>query len=267
MHFQIDVFTWIPLPDVPNPLHALPGGTARFGPGACGPRFGGDSMRVPPADPALWTSSTFRARQCLSFEAASFGAPPVTMIATGCVPGLTTVLTAPRSRGGRVCHSLTAAVVTSSGSVRWSAGDRWYAVRLHGEARDPVPAAALRYAAGSPGGAVGVGLTPNLEWVLDLRISDATTIPATTRMRYGISRALPLDRAAATFPGTASVGTGGRLVHGLLTLRYFPSLVVYLTVTDAGARASTPLYFADAISRPLLSIAAGQTDVLRTVTW
>src|SRR5262245_36376309 len=116
MQFQVNVFAWIPLPEVPNPLASLPGGTATWGPGACGPYFGGDNFGQPAATASSW-AGTFRARQAFGFRVGSFGDSPTVTLNSGVLPGTTTVLTAPRKAGGTVCHSLTATVKTSSASV------------------------------------------------------------------------------------------------------------------------------------------------------
>lgn len=267
MLFRADVFTWIPLPDVPNPLHSLPGGTGRWGPGACGPHFGGDDFVAPPVSHALWTTRTFRARQTLAFEVARFGDPPLITVNSGCVPGITTVLTGPRRSGGRLCHSLTATVKTSTSSVTFDASANWYSLKMHGEAQDPVPAAVAAHGVSAGAGSAASALTPNLEWELDLRFQDGSGLPFATRARYAVSAAASLDVAATTFPHLGSLGGGGRTIHGLLTLRRFPSLVLYTTVDTGGGASTVPHYFADASARSLGAIVIGQTDVLRTIPW
>jgi hypothetical protein len=264
--FTIDVFAWIPQPDVPNPIHSLPGGTVRWGPGACGPRFGGDNFVRPPATPLAWTALTFRAKQTLAFQVPSFGSPPAVTINTGVTPGMTTVLTAPRGAGGTVCHSLRALVRHSSASVTWEASDHWYRIRMRGEAEDPVPSAVGSKVAGGVGAGTAIALTPNLGWDLDLRLQTGSTIPLATRARYGASSKLSMDEAAVSFPGVGFPGASN-LAHGLITLRRFPSYVVYLTVSDSGRSATVPHYFANANARSLAGIVVGQTDVLRPLRW
>lgn len=262
MDFRIDVFAWIPQPDVPNPLHSLPGGTGRWGPGACGPRFGGDNFITPPATHTAY-SGTFRAKQSFGFQAASFGDPPVITVNTGTVPGTTTVLTAPRASGGTVCHSLTATVKASRASVTWNASDEWYEVRLNGAAQDPVPSAVATAGVGSATGSAASALTPNLEWDLKLRFQHGSSLGFTTRTRYAVSGGFKIDVSGAAFPSPASFGATGNLFHGLATVRRFPSYVVYVTI----AGVTIPAFFADASGRNLAEIAIGQTDPFRQLAF
>jgi hypothetical protein len=268
LKFRFDVYAWIPQPEVPNPISSLPGGIARWGPGACGPYFGGDNFILPPATHVGWPPRTYRARQAFEFQDFSFGYRPVVTINTGVTPGTTTVLTATRTAGGTVCSSLTATVKTSSASMVWSAADGWYEVKMHGAAQDPVPAAVGGRVAGGVGSTTASALTPNLEWELKLRIQSGLTIPTTTKMRYGISSGLNLDAGASTFPGVTTFGGTANLMHGLITVRRFPSYIVYGTVDiGKGGPRTVPIYFADASKRGLLEIAIGQTDTLRHFTW
>lgn len=266
MEFRIDVFAWIPQPDVPNPLFGLPGGSGSWGPGACGPRFGGDDFIKPPASHGAW-SRTFRAKQAFAFRAASFGAAPSVTLNPGVTPGLTTVLTSTRAAGGTMCHSLAATVKTSSASVSWVASDKWYEARLKGAVQDPVPAAVATGVAGGTAGAVASGLTPNLEWDLTLRFQFGGTVGLATRARYQISSGLNMDVSATSFPTPTSFGAGGNLFHGLATVRRFPSYVVYVTIGGIAASTTIPVYFANAISRSLGEIVISQTDPVRQLAF
>ncbi|HJQ60392.1 MAG TPA: hypothetical protein VJ890_26035 [Vineibacter sp.] len=266
MDFRIDVFAWIPQADVPNPLHSLPGGTATWGPGACGPRFGGDNFTKPPASHSAW-SGTYRARQSFAFSAASFGAVPAVTHNPGVTPGLTTVLTGTRAAGGTICHSLTATVKTSSASVSWVASDNWYEAKVKGAAQDPVPAAVAKGVAGGTAGAAVSGLTPNLEWDLTLRFQSGGTLGLATRARYAISAGLNMDVSATSFPTPTSFGATGNLFHGLATVRRFPSYVVYVSIGSGAAATTIPVYFANATSRNLGEIVIGQTDPIRQLAF
>lgn len=267
MKFRLDVFAWIPQAEVPNPLSSLPGGTSRWGPGACGPHFGGDNFVKPPATHTAWTG-TFRAKQSFGFDVAAFGDPPGLSVNTGVLPGLTTVLTAPRASGGTVCHSLRATVKTSTASVNWVAGDDWYEVRMRGAAQDPVPAAVGGLVGGSPGAAAASALTPNLEWDLKIRFQRGSSIGLLARAAYSTHAALNLDVSAARFPTPANYGATGNIVHGTIMVRRFPSYVVYATIDGGGgAPVTIPHYFADASGRNLLEIGVGQTDPLRQLAF
>lgn len=268
LKFRVDVFAWIPQPEVPNPINSLPGGTAAWGPGACGPFFGGDNFVTPPGTPAMWAPRTFRAMQNFEFQDLSFGYGPVVTVNSGVKPGTTTVLTATRAAGGTICHSLTASVMTSTASLKWVAADNWYEVNLHGAAQDPVPAAVGGRALGSAGAALASMATPNLEWGLTIRFQSGTTIPLLMRSRYAISSGLSMDVAARSFLMPTSFGGTANLVHGTITVRRYPSYVVYVAIDrGTGVATTVPLYFADASSRGLLEIAVGQTDVLRQLNW
>ena len=268
LKFGVDVYAWIPQSEVPNPINSLPGGVARWGPGACGPYFGGDNFVVPPANPSAWASRTFRAMQSFAFQDVRFGHSPAITTNTGVIPGATTVLTATRATGGTICYSLTAKVMTSTASLKWSASDNWYEVNMHGAAQDPVPAAVGGRTLGGAGAALASATTPNLEWNLTIRFQSGATLGLVARGRYGLSRGLSMDVAAGHFPLPTSFGGAANLVHGLITVRRFPSYVVYVTVDrGTGAAITIPLYFADASGRSLLEIAVGQTDTLRQLTW
>jgi hypothetical protein len=72
----------------------------------------------------------------------------------------------------------------------------------------------------------------------------------------------------ATFPCRPLLAGAANLVHGLITVRRFPSYVVYVTIDrGTGAAVTIPIYFADASGRSLLEIAVGQTDTLRQLVW
>jgi hypothetical protein len=266
MDFRVDVFAWIPMPDVPNPLFSLPGGAGRWGPGACGSRFGGDNFVKPPAAASAWRG-TFRAKQSFAFSAASFGATPAVTLNTGVTPGTTTVLTNTRAAGGTICHSMTATVKTSSASVSWVGGNNWYEAKLKGAAQDPVPAAVAAGVAGGAAGTAASALTPNLEWDLALRFQSGSSLGLATRARYAVSSGLSMDVSATSFPTPTSFGSGGNLFHGLATVRQFPSYAVYVTVGTGAAATTIPVYYADASSRNLLQIAIGQTDVIRQLAF
>ena len=266
--FQIDVYAWIPQSEVPNPFNSLPGGTATWGPGACGPYFGGDNFVIPPATPSAWASRTFRAMQRFGFSDLRFGYAPVVTIDSGVCPGTTTVLTAKRAAGGSICHSLTASVMTSKASLKWMTSDNWYEVNMKGAAQDPVPAAVGARTLGRAGAAVASAATPNLEWDLTIRFQSGTALPLVTRGRYAVSNGATMDVSVRNFPVQPSFGGTTNLVHGTIMVRRFPSYVVYVTINRGTSVAATvPLYFADASSRNLLEIAVGQTDVLRPTTW
>src|SRR5262245_39296307 len=198
MAFRIDVFAWIPQPDVDNPMYGkaapppppsvpppypVPNPVPGFGfspappptnplthPGACGPRFGGDNFQRPPADPSAW-KDTFRAKQSFKFRVGAFGDQPMIVLNTGVVPGTTTVLTDTRENNGSICYSLTAIVKTSVASVTWLALVNQYRVVLKAEVQDPVPSTMVSDLLGGLLGGLASALTPNLEWDLDLRFS------------------------------------------------------------------------------------------------
>ncbi len=267
MEFAIEIFSWIPQPDVPNPIYSLPGGVGTWGPGACGPRFGGDDMIRPPATNWLWTS-TRRASQSFAFKAASFGAPPHITFNAGVFPGTTTVLTAPRAAGGTICHSVRATVKSSAASVSWVASDGWYEVKLKGSAQDPVPAAVASGIAGPAAGAAASAATPVLAWDLLLRFQSGTSLGLLTRARYAAHSAVPMDVSATRFPAPANFGGTSNLFHGLCTVRRFPSYVVYVGIKNGTAPAVTiPVYFADASGRNLAEIVVGWTDPFRQLTF
>jgi hypothetical protein len=260
LQFRLDVYAWIPQPDVPNPLAALPGGVTTWGRAACGSRFGGDDFTTPPLKPTLWGDLTYRARQSFAFRVENFGGEPTTFLDTGVVPGLTTVLTSPRAQGGTRCFALTPTVTKSASSVEFQSSDSWYEVLLHGAAHDPVPASAAGHKLGSVGSKLGHLMTPDLEWEVKLRIQQGTTLPRLTRLRYAASTAASLDSGDFSLDGN-----GNNLLHGLITVRRFPSYIVYATINEN----VVPVYFADASQRVfgLGQIVIGQTDPLRRVRW
>ena len=264
--FRIDIYAWIPQPDVPNPIASLAGGTARWGPAACGPRFGGDDFVTPPGTYLAW-KDTYRAKQSFAFQVSDWGMPPTITYNPGVVPGLTTVLTAPRSAGGKVCYKLTPTVTKSSSGVSWQKSDGWYQVTLRGAAHDPVPAEALAKVVGPVGTPIGDALTPDLEWDLDLRFQASATLPLSTRARYAISSQLSLDVSDRVSTRTRMSGATN-LLHGLITVRRYPSYVVYVS-TGSGANPTNMalLYFADASTRSLAEIVIGQTDVIPQLAW
>jgi len=265
--FRVDVYAWIPQADVPNPIAALPGGVARWGSGACGPRFGGDGFTGPANSAAGWKGKTFRAMQTLAFQVSSFGDPPNAFIDTGVVPGLTTVLTKPRSEGGTVCTSLTPTVARSESGVSWDSSQRWYEMNLHGSAHDPIPEAALKFFAGKAGEQVGKLFTPDLEWRLKIRIQVGTEESRLTRLRYGVADLLNLD-VSDRIAAPQNLGGTRNLVHGLAYVRRFPSYVVYMSISRDGiAPQSLPIYFSDASKRNLAEIVIGQEDAIRKIAW
>jgi len=205
--------------------------------------------------------------QTLAFQAAPFGSAPLVVVNTGVVPGLTTVLTAPRAAGGTVCHSLTPTVTKSTASVAWSLSDLWYEARVRGAAHDPVPAAVALHVLGPVGASVGHALTPDLEWDVCIRFQSGLRIGPLTRARYGVSSGLSMDVAAARFPMPMHFGGTGNLVHGIVTVRRFPSYVLYVTIGCGRSPVTIPIYFADASGRSLAEIAVGQSDPVRQLTW
>ncbi len=272
--FRQDVFAWIPQPEIPNPIHTLEAGSKILGPGGCGPYFGGDNFVIPTSNRHAWAARTYRAMQTFEFGVRSFGDPPLVRDSTGVRPGTTTVLTGKRSEGGRICYSHVATVKASSGQVKWVPSDHWYEVNLHGAAQDPVPTIVGQRALGSFGATLASAATPNLEWDLTIRFQSGTGIPAWTRVQYAKSSATSLDVSKKTFPFPANFGGANNLVHGTITVRRFPSYVVYVTISnDAAAPISIPVYFADASGRnpwgmgALAEILVAHTDVLRPLTW
>lgn len=271
MLVEVDIFAWIPHPDVPNPIAALPGGIGRWGPGACGPRFGGDDFIIPaitPVGPSGMITRSFRARQNVTFLAAPWGSV-AGFRTSGVIPGITTVLTATRAAGGKICHRLTATVVHSAASARFDAGSAWYEVVMEGKAQDPIPGAVGAYAIGTRTGAAAAAVTPALAWDLRLRLSSGSTLGFWTAASYRADAPFSLDQSGSC-PGTSpSFGGGtGSLLHGLVTVRRYPSYAVYVTMTSsAGVRRSEIVFFADASSRNLLEIAVAQDSELRRVTF
>ncbi|MCA8990819.1 MAG: hypothetical protein KDA88_02515 [Planctomycetaceae bacterium] len=284
MRFAIDIFAWIPHPDVPNPLHGLPGGTGLYGPGASGPRFGGDNFVTPPVSPTGFASLTYRAKQQLVLDTSSWGL--VRYRHGGVVPGVTTVLTGTRAAGGKVCHSMTATVLKSKASVKFDASEDWYVVEMNGKVMDPYPTHAGRTAGGRVGsgvggvagsggrrlgGAAGSGVgggvataaTPALEWDMTLRIQHGGSIGLIRRAAYSLDCPLAtLDSGGPT--RTSSLGAGrSNLMHGTIEVRRYPSYIVYVTAGSSTA----VLFFADANHRNLLEIAVGTDSRLRDVHW
>jgi hypothetical protein len=275
--FRLDVFSWIPQPEVENPIATVakysPRALGSWGPGACGPYFGGDNFTTPPLTPDGWQQLTFRARQGFGFQIRTFGDVPVATVNTGVIPGTTTVLTEKRSKGGRICHKMTASVNASSANVRWLGSERLYQVELHGAAQDPVPAEVGAQKIGAVGGKVAAAMTPNLSWDLRLFVQTGTTIPALTRARYfAMSDLASLDLSKSLASSSTFGGTTG-LVHGTITVRRFPSYVVYLTIQRDALSRTLPIYFADATDRnpakygAFVEITVGHTDSLRRMTW
>jgi hypothetical protein len=264
LNFRLDIYAWIPQPDLVNPIFALPGGVSRWGQGACGPRFGGDFFVMPPVGYS-W-SNTYRAMQTFEFRANDLGSPPLVMSNAGVKPGLTTVLTAPRAAGGRVCYSQVPTITASKAAVNWNAADGYYEVQMHGAAHDPVPSTAASTVLGSFGGAAGSALTPDLEWNLTIRFQRGLKIPNLLRARYTFSGAMSLDVSKSKF----SAGFNGfqNLIHGVIMVRRFPSYVVYATLDSGRSIPITiPIYFADASQRSLAEIVVGQHDPIRQLTW
>jgi len=265
--FRTDVYSWIPQADIVNPIALLPGGVARWGAGACGPRFGGDGFTQPASSYSGWKGKTFRATQSLAFNITSFGAKPNVSVDSGVTPGLTTVLTGPRSAGGRVCTSLTPTITKSTSDVSWSASDRWYEMRMHGSAHDPIPEAALKFFAGDVGLRAGGLMTPDLEWRLVIRVQEGTTQSLLTRLRYGVASTLSLD-TSQRIPAPQNFGGTSNLIHGLVYVRKFPSYVVYMSITgETISPISLPVYFSDATERHWTAILLGQEDPIRQVSW
>ena len=266
--FRADVFSWIPQSDVPNPIHSLPGGVARWGTGACGPRFGGDDFITPPNSYAGWNGRTYRAMQTLAFKIAKFGVRPDIVVDTGVVPGLTTVLTGPRSSGGKICTSLTPTVTNSSSDIGWNESENWYELRMHGSAHDPIPEAALKHFAGAIASDVGSALTPDLEWNITIRIQTERDVKSRlVRLRYSIADLMSLDDSGA-ISAPQNFGGNANLIHGLAYVRRFPSYVVYVTVSsETRTMVSLPVYFSDASARSLAEIVIGQNDAIRQLPW
>ena len=264
MDVRLDVFAWIPQPEVPNPVYSLPGGTARWGQGACGPYFGGDNFKLPPATVAGYTG-TFRAKQSFGFRFGAIGDPPAVTLNTSVSPGTTTVLTAQRAAGGSACQSVTATILGSQASVKWDKSNAWYEVQLYGEAQDPVPTASAGALpiVGKPGSIVASALTPNLEWDLTLRLQSGTSIGLMTRAGYATNFGNGLDVAQSSFPSPINFGGTSNLVHGTMKVRRFPSYVMYVTIGSV----TVPLFFADASNRNFLEITVAETAVLRQLTW
>jgi hypothetical protein len=206
--------------------------------------------------------------QTLSFNVSSFGQRPNVAVNTGVVPGLTTVLTGPRSAGGKICKALTPNVTRSFSEVSWNESEQWYELRLHGSAHDPIPEAALKHITGSIGASVGSALTPDLEWDMTIRLQRGREIDSgITRLRYGIAGLGTLDRSG-TLAVPQSFGGTDNLIHGLAYVRRFPSYVAYMSVSGtARPMISLPVYFSDARVRNLGEILIGQTDPIRQLTW
>jgi len=87
------------------------------------------------------------------------------------------------------------------------------------------------------------------------------------RLRYVVSKALSIDEVATAFPSPTSFGGLSNSVHGLMTVRRYPSYVAYVTIDSGTGSTTLPLYYANANSRGLAEICIGQTDALRQLTW
>ena len=266
--FRVDLYAWIPDPDVPNPIYSvrtLPG----IGPGACGPRFGGDNMILPPRSFAGWANLTYRAMQTVEFMFGKFGGPATITLDTGVQPGITTVLTDTRARGGKQCHAMRAAVASSpAATVTWSPDDKWYELVLSGGAQDPVPADVARRIAGGAAGSAIAAILPGVSWNVFLRFQQGTIIPASTKLRYALNGAVSFDRSDRVITGNMSLTGIDNLVHGMITVTQFPSYVLYLTAFHQNGRPSTRcIYFADGSSMGLGMIVLPQSDVVRQTTW
>lgn len=272
MLIEIDVFAWIPHPEVFNPIASFPGGVSRWGPGACGPYFGGDDFVLPapvPLGPSGMITKTFRARQHSRFYIKSWGTLGE-FRTTGVIPGTTTVLTNTRASGGVICYSIRAAVLHSAASVVFIPSDSWYEVVMQGKAQDPVPAAAGGQVAGTVGSRTASALTPALAWDLKLRLSPTSTLDFWTRASYTAEAPLSMD-TSKTLPGSVNSLGGGteHLIHGLVTVRRYPSYVVYVSMTTPGGSKFTQVvFFANAIDRnPIAEIGIPQDSTLRQVTF
>lgn len=271
MRFEIDVISWIPMPEVPNPIFLLPGGTTRWGSGACGSHFGGDNFAMPPSTAVALIGTaayTFRARQNVTFDAKPWGT--VSGLRTsGVIPGITTVLTGARVDGGRVCHNMTATVLRSAATVSFDASSEWYEIVMQGKAQDPIPTAVGRHVAGPTGATGGTILTPALEWDLTMRLSTGSMLGFWTTQRYRADAPLGFDDSAS-LPGVSATLGGGttHLLHGIISVRRFPSYVVYVTLTSAtGTRSTEIVFFADASHRGLVEIVLPWDSQLRRITF
>jgi hypothetical protein len=270
---RIDIYAWIPLPDVPNPLFLAGKLNARLaealGPGASGPRFGGDDFQYPPKSQAGWAGGpTYRAMQTVEFAFDTFGAAPVIVTDAGVQTGLTTVLNRERRAGGTVIHSLKASVMRSPpATVSWSADNGWYELAFAGAAQDPVPADVARQLGGAMSGQIASLLVPNLSWDICLRIQKTDQIPALAKARYVLSSSLSMDSSNQLQTSGRSDPYNG-FVHGLVGVTQFPSYVMYITYSGDGGVSSEQIgYFSDASSRmgALGRILIAQTDVLKPV--
>ena len=139
---------------------------------------------------------------------------------------------------------------------------------MRGETQDPVPAAVGGRVAGSTGASAASGLTPNLEWDMTIRFQRGTGVPWLTRAVHAVHPPFNFDVAAHRFPMPRNYGGAGNLVYGTITLRRFPSYIVYVTIDGgSGIPVTIPHYFAEASGRSLGAIAVGQTDLLRQLTF
>ena len=272
MLIEVDMFAWIPHPEVVNPIASLPGGVGLWGSGACGPYFGGDDFILPasaPLGPSGMVSRTFRARQQSRFYMVPWGTVSG-FSTTGVIPGTTTVLTNTRAASGRVCYSIRATVLRSAASVRFIPSESWYEIIMRGKAQDPVPAATGGRVAGTAGATTASALTPALSWDLTLRFSSGSSLGFWTRAGYSVEAPFSIDESSTLAGSISSLGGGtGNLIHGLITVRRYPSYVVYVSMTTpSGSRFTQVIFFANGISRsPLAEITIPQDSTLRQITF
>jgi hypothetical protein len=164
---------------------------------------------------------------------------------------------------------MTATVLRSAAIASFDASSGWYQITMQGKAQDPIPAAVGRHVAGPTGGTGGSILTPALEWDLTLRLSAGSTLGFWTTQRYKADAPFGFDDSASC-PGVSGTLGGGttHLLHGLITVRRFPSYVVYVTLTSAkGTRSTEIVFFADAASRGLAEITLPWDSQLRRITF
>ncbi len=228
--FRIDVFAWIPQPEVDNPVHAF------GGPGGCGPFFGGDNFTYPPAAPSAWGAKTFRAKQSFSFQADAIGGTPLITENNGVQPGFTTVLTAKRADGGTVCHRMQAKVMNSSASLKLNRATHWplsapegpcYEVSLQGKVQDPVPAEVGARTGGEWGGATGGALhLGQLGHSVGANVGSALASTLTPPLEWNVTLRFQLGRKA----GDAQDPHGGKVV-GYTRVGPYPGAAVVPVVS------------------------------------